>query len=947
LHVTGPIRPDLPIREIVLRTQLHLDSLVFAAALAVLSPLSASSMPPPVGGVLPAEVREAAQAGLFDVPQRPALATSALQADWYVPVVLVSFQDSTLRYTPANFQFALFDTTHATATGSVPDYYQWASGGRLRMRARVIASVVLPNPENYYVNDSYGLNVLSTPRNDWGLVRDAIIQADPSVNWNEFDRDGDGFVDMLWIVHAGLGAELTGNRRNFYSNTSRLGFGWSGGGVIETADVMNGALTQKVRVDRFSVLPEISGFRPGSISEIGVFCHEFGHALGLPDLYDTSSLGGAANVGPGNWSLMSTGAYGGDGRTPEIPVHPGAWPSLFLGWASATRPANDTLATLTPTTNGGQILELWFQGESNSEHFLIEDRERTGFDRNLPDRGLVVYQVDDAMIGSRLGSNRINVGPTLGLRLLEGDGDGDLLVGRNRGDANDPLPGAGGVTRLDDGTSPSLRSISGAVTSLAIDAVELQAFGASARFHVRSPGWIDARDDGDAGLSLNPDPGRGHHAFVTPAGVEYEVFSDSRSGIAQIMLRSRTFEGDWAPPEPVSQSSGGAIQPTLASLSGDDLAIAWADRRAGTYQVWFRSRIGGIWTAERMLATSPLGCTAPTLAADRRGRVFAAWLDQGQNRPVLRFMAFQWSMPFGTASAVTDSLDSPSAPVLAASPEGHAWLLWPDRGTGTYAIKFARFAPDSGIGPKFRYSSNVVLQQAAVDVAVDTDGTAHVVWQQSSPGASEIHYMKRPASGAFSPRDTVLEGSSESLQNPAITLDQLAGLHVLFERTTPLGLQMRYRRFVPGQGWDFRSTDISDPLQGSVSRGSVLAVSHGGASVLYSAYDGYKYSQFSRRRRLDGHLAAGVPKGRFETVPLALGPNPLRPGQTLVVRGAALRPGTSVELFDAAGRRLAAVAADPAGGRAAFALEATGPLPAGLYFVRAGRNALARLVVVR
>jgi len=904
-------------------------------------------MPPPLGGTLPTEVRAAAAAGVFDVTPRPALAASSSQSDWLVPVVMVGFPDSTLRYGPADLQFAVFDTTGATATGSMPDYYAWASQGQLRVRGEVVGAVMLPNPINYYTNDAYGLNVLATPNNNWGLVRDAVIASDSLVDWNRYDRDGDGFVDMLWVVHAGLGAELSGSRRNFYSSTARMGSGWSFGGVVETSDLMNGSLTQKVRVDRFAVLPEMSGFHPGSLSEIGVYCHEFGHALGLPDLYDTSALGGTANVGPGNWSLMSTGTYGGNGYTPESPVHPGAWPSLYLGWTSTVRPTQDSLITFVPVHQGGSIAEISFQGQADAEHFLVESRERTGFDRYLPDRGLVLYQVDDAIIGARLASNRVNSGPTPGLRLVEGDGDGDLNNGMNRGDANDPLPGALGVVRLDDDTTPSLRSISGAVTSLAIEDIELVPGGARAHFRVRAPGWQAIEPGPDPTFSPIPDPGRSYHAFVTPQGREYEVFSDSRSGTAQILLRSRSFAGDWEPAEQVSATTGAAIQPTLAALPGGDLAVAWADRRGGTYQIWYRSRIGGSWTPELALTASPAACTAPALSADEKGRVFVAWLEQGPTRATLKFLAFHWASPFGTAITVTDSLDAPSAPVLSSSPSGRAWLLWPDRRTGNFAVMFARYSPDSGLGPPHRYTSNVTSQQAAVAVEVDDDGTAHVVWQQNSPGASELHYMKRPATGAFTPRDTVLEASAETLQNPCIAMDQLGGIHLIFERGTATGIQLRYRRFVPGRGWDFRSTDVSDVGQGSASRGAVLAVTPGGVSILYTSYAGIAYEQLSRRRRLDGGAVADVPVATRHVTALAIGPNPLPAGQDLLVAGPAIAPEARVELFDAAGRRIAETVAGPAGGRASFGRGVTGALPAGLYFVRAGGDARARLVVVR
>ena len=133
-------------------------------------------------------------------------------------------------------------------------------------------------------------------------------------------------------------------------------------------------------------------------------------------------------------------------------------------------------------------------------------------------------------------------------------------------------------------------------------------------------------------------------------------------------------------------------------------------------------------------------------------------------------------------------------------------------------------------------------------------------------------------------------------------------------------------------------------------RASVLGVSHGGVSVLYSAYDGLQYRPLSRRRRLDGSLVADVPQASPSPragTRLAAGPNPLRAGSTLVLRGASLAPGSHVDLFDAAGRRLASAEAGRGGGYADFGPDVTRALPAGLYFARASGGGWARLVVVR
>src|SRR5262245_27058370 len=320
-------------------------AILVCAAIAALEGPARAVMPTPSGWVPPL-VSQGFDQGLFKLPTKPALGVSAVTGTWTVPVVLVDFTDQPLTYgNTAVWDQALFDTTHVTATGSVFDYYQWVSHNRLRVVGKVVAVVHLGQTKGYYANNSWVLGS-SLPQNSAGALDEALSRSDAQVNWADFDRDQDGYVDMVWLLHSGLGGENVIGRQDLWSITSRLS-AWSGGGAYTTNDPIPGTLI-KERVDRFSVLPEMSAFHIGSRAAIGAFCHEFGHALGLPDLYDTAAQAYPFDVGPGNWSLMSTGVYGTDGQSPEYPSHLGAWPMMFLGWARSTRPTRDTLVTLPP-----------------------------------------------------------------------------------------------------------------------------------------------------------------------------------------------------------------------------------------------------------------------------------------------------------------------------------------------------------------------------------------------------------------------------------------------------------------------------------------------------------------------------------------------------------------------------------------------------------------------
>jgi immune inhibitor A len=301
------------------RPYLSLAAIAVALLAMVSAPLTARATLPMRDGSLPSEVRGAVASGLLAAPLRPALGTTAVQGHpvWVVPVILVDFTDQPLSAlsTPAAWERALFDTTHSTATGSAYDYYQWVSRGQFRLVGRVVAVVHLSQDKHYYANNAYGLASMATPNNDYGAVSEAVNLCDGAVDFSPYDQDHDGYVDMLWVIHSGIGGEATVDKNNLYSVTSSMDQ-WSNANVFVTNDPVPNGGGQKIRINRFSILPELSQFHAGQLSEIGVYCHEFGHALGLPDLYDTS---GGRNFGPGNFSLMSTGAYGGDGQSPESP----------------------------------------------------------------------------------------------------------------------------------------------------------------------------------------------------------------------------------------------------------------------------------------------------------------------------------------------------------------------------------------------------------------------------------------------------------------------------------------------------------------------------------------------------------------------------------------------------------------------------------------------------
>jgi len=601
---------------------------------------------------------------------------------------------------------------------------------------------------------------------------------------------------------------------------------------------------------------------------------------------------------------------------------------------------------LAPISSGGPVVQYWFQGENSTEHYLLEQRYKQGFDRNLPGNGILISQVDDAVIGVGLSSNRINTGPSPGLRVLEADGTLALATGQSRGTANDPVPGATNTTMLNDATIPALRTFNGAPTNLSMDGIQVAGSSTRVRLHVRAAGWYAIENATEPAYHPTMGFSRGRHAVVTSIGDEYETFSDSRSGTSQVMLRVRSFGGTWQPAVAITSSPAGAYDPTLALLPGDGLALAWSDLRDGQSQIYYRCRVGGTWSPEQRISQASGG--SPAIAADPLGRVDVAWSDGGPPWPHIRFLSFPASAPGGTPLVVNDSLSIPSAPSIAATPRGGAWIAWPDLGSGYYAVQFSRWAPDSGVSRRLALTYPTTHSQSSLDLAVDTSGTVHVVWQQAGNGASEIHYQRRPMFAPPYPPDTTIVSSGVNVQNPSLFIDRTGAMHLAFESSAAQGQMIKYKRWRASDNWDYPATDVSDVTQGSAGRVNVLAVSAGDASVLYSSSGANGSQLFTRRRRLDAiPLAVGPsgPPAAPRGPAFRMGPSPLAAGRPLVVSGLEPSAAGTVDLYDATGRRVASAAVER--GTAQFTAGQTRDLLPGLYFTRVRGGASRRLVVIR
>lgn len=254
--------------------------------------------------------------------------------------------------------------------GSVADYFKAQSGGIFELTFDVLGPVTLAHNRKYY-----GANVNDTDIRPNEMIVEAVKAVADQVNFADYDWDGDGEVDQVFVLYAGTGEADSYDDESVWPHMYELS---------ATNDVLtfNG-----IKVNTYACSNELTA--TGGIEGIGCFCHEFSHCMGFPDLYDTSYSGW---FGMSSFDLMCSGSYNGDSF---CPAGYSAYEKMMAGWLEPVVLADQDVQVdnLAPVSDGGGAYILYNDGNAN-EYYMIENRQKTGWDSALPGTGLMVTHVD-------------------------------------------------------------------------------------------------------------------------------------------------------------------------------------------------------------------------------------------------------------------------------------------------------------------------------------------------------------------------------------------------------------------------------------------------------------------------------------------------------------------------------------------------------------------------
>ena len=328
-----------------------------------------------------AAVRRAQAQGRQKRMLRKAQASNVFQGTKKGLIILAQFTDSKFKsgHDLALYERIANDENYSgnNFRGSIKDYFKAQSHGQFELDFDVAGICQLQHPYAYYgKNNSQKEDVKPGE-----MVAEACLWAhEHGINFSKYDWNGDGEVDQVFVLYAGHGEAS-------YKDANTI---WPHMYYLSASDYGKPLSLDGVTVDTYACSSELNG--DGNLDGIGTFCHEFSHCMGFPDLYDTSSDGGW--FGMGDFDLMCSGSYNGDSK---CPAGYSAYEKAECGWLTLKDMTNieqeTSIVGVQPMSADGDAYIIKNKGHED-EYYILENRQKTGWDSYLPASGLMITHVD-------------------------------------------------------------------------------------------------------------------------------------------------------------------------------------------------------------------------------------------------------------------------------------------------------------------------------------------------------------------------------------------------------------------------------------------------------------------------------------------------------------------------------------------------------------------------
>lgn len=269
---------------------------------------------------------------------------------------------------------------------SVAQYFNDCSNGQFKPQFDVYGP--------YTLSQGYAVYGKGKDDNMRLFIPEVCSLADRDVDFSEYDADGDGYVDLVYVIYAGYSANWTANSSDCI---------WPKSGPMKIEGATAFGVYDGKTVLRYGVNGELLAYPAAGrmLNGIGVFCHEFSHTMGLPDFYpanmtDVWSVSDYDNQSLEEWDLMDGG---------ENSVN-GCWPPMYsaferelMGWMKIDTLDSPADLTIKPILHGGNAYRILNDNDpTGNEYWILEaistDLRSEGWQQYMPGKGLLITHVN-------------------------------------------------------------------------------------------------------------------------------------------------------------------------------------------------------------------------------------------------------------------------------------------------------------------------------------------------------------------------------------------------------------------------------------------------------------------------------------------------------------------------------------------------------------------------
>ena len=271
------------------------------------------------------------------------------------------------------------------AAGSVHDYFKDMSRGEFDLTFDIVGPVKVSKSATYYGGPS---PIMGGTDHIGEFITEAIKKADEKcdIDWKKYDWDDDGEVEQVFVLYAGYGQATGGPTGTIWPNA------WTLDEALQNSDGNGGFSIDGVFINQYACSNELyldSGTVPMGL---GVFCHEFSHCMGLPDMYDTN-YGSTPTMG--DWDLLAGGSYNGPHGIGWCPAGWTRYERAYAGWPALTElKAGDIIKGMTSLEEADGKAYVIYNDNHKDEYYLLENHKGMGWDKYTPENGLLIIHVD-------------------------------------------------------------------------------------------------------------------------------------------------------------------------------------------------------------------------------------------------------------------------------------------------------------------------------------------------------------------------------------------------------------------------------------------------------------------------------------------------------------------------------------------------------------------------